>query len=72
MCRPIPREWIRIQPPFYAVRLSIPKGELAKLGDNRLKPGMPAEAFIQTDARTPLSFLLKPLADQIAHVFREG
>jgi HlyD family secretion protein len=33
---------------------------------------MPAEAFIQTDARTPLSFLIKPLTDQIAHVFREG
>jgi HlyD family secretion protein len=59
-------------PAFYAVRLKIPAQELAKLGDNRLKPGMPAEAFIQTDARTPLSFLIKPLTDQIAHVFREG
>lgn len=59
-------------PPFYAVRLRIPAEELVKLGDNRLKPGMPAEAFIQTDARTPLSFLIKPLTDQIAHVFREG
>jgi HlyD family secretion protein len=59
-------------PPFYAVRLRIPPQELAKLGDDKLKPGMPAEAFIQTDARTPLSFLIKPLTDQIAHVFREG
>ena len=59
-------------PAFYAVRLSIPPTELAKLGDNRLKPGMPAEAFIQTSSRTPLSFLIKPLTDQIAHVFREG
>ena len=32
---------------------------------------MPAEAFIQTDRRTPLSYFLKPLADQIAHTFRE-
>jgi HlyD family secretion protein len=58
-------------PPFYAVRLRIPAKELEKLGDNQLKPGMPAEAFIQTDARTPLSYLLKPLTDQIAHALRE-
>ena len=59
-------------PPFYAVRLKIPAEGLAQLGGNRLKPGMPAVAFIQTNTRTPLSFLIKPLMDQIAHVFREG
>lgn len=58
-------------PPFYAVRLRIPPEELAKLDGRKLKPGMPAEVFIQTAARSPLSFLLKPLADQIAHAFRE-
>jgi HlyD family secretion protein len=36
-----------------------------------LVPGMPAEAFIQTYARTPLQYLLKPLRDQIARTFRE-
>jgi HlyD family secretion protein len=45
--------------------------ELAKLSGHKLKPGMPAEAFIQTGARSPLSYLLKPLSDQIAHAFRE-
>jgi HlyD family secretion protein len=59
-------------PAFYAVRLRIPAQELAKLGTHKLKPGMPAEAFIQTDARSPLSYLLKPLSDQIAHAFRES
>jgi HlyD family secretion protein len=58
--------------PFYAVRLQIPPQELAKLGAHKLKPGMPAEAFIQTGARSPLSYLLKPLSDQIAHAFRES
>lgn len=58
-------------PPFYAVRLRIPHAELAKLGEAKLKPGMPAEAFIQTSAHSPISYLLKPLADQIAHTFRE-
>jgi HlyD family secretion protein len=41
------------------------------LGDNKLKPGMTAEAFIQTSARSPLSYLLKPLTDQFAHAMRE-
>jgi HlyD family secretion protein len=58
-------------PPFYAVRIGISAKELERLGDNVLKPGMPAEAFIQTEARTPLSYFLKPLADQIAHALRE-
>ena len=59
-------------PPFYSVRLMISATELAKLGSNKLKPGMPAEAFIQTEAQTPLTYFLKPLTDQFAHAFREG
>lgn len=58
-------------PPFYAVRLRIPPDELAKLDGRQLKPGMPAEAFIQTAAQSPLTYLLKPLMDQIAHALRE-
>ncbi len=57
--------------PFYAVRLIISATELAKLGDNKLKPGMNAEAFIQTKARSPMSYLLKPLIDQFARAMRE-
>ncbi len=58
--------------PFYSVRLMISAKELAKLGANKLKPGMPAEAFIQTEAQTPLTYFLKPLTDQFAHALREG
>jgi HlyD family secretion protein len=58
-------------PPFYPVRLALGADDLAKLGVHRLKPGMPAEAFIRTDARSPMSYLLKPLMDQVAHSFRE-
>ena len=57
--------------PFYDVRLRIPRDQLALLGSAQLKPGMPAEAFIQTGARTPLSYLIKPLMDQIEHAWRE-
>ena len=58
-------------PPYYAVRVSLAAQELAKLGDQNLKPGMPAEAFIQTPKRSVISYLTKPLTDQIQHAFRE-
>jgi HlyD family secretion protein len=32
---------------------------------------MPVEAFVQTGERTVMSFLLKPLSDQIAKAWRE-
>ena len=57
--------------PFYIVRIRISAEEIAKLGEHKLKAGMPAEAFIQTDARTPLSYLVKPLTDQLEHAWRE-
>jgi HlyD family secretion protein len=58
-------------PSYYQVRVSLPEEELQRLVGLRLVPGMPAEAFIQTYARTPLEYLLKPLRDQIARTFRE-
>lgn len=58
-------------PAYYEVRVRLAAGELAKLDGVPLKPGMPVEVFIQTGNRTPLNYLLKPLKDQITHVFRE-
>jgi len=55
---------------FYTVEVEVIQGELAKLGDLKLRPGMPAEAFIQTGSRTLLSYLAKPLTDQFARAFR--
>jgi HlyD family secretion protein len=59
-------------PPFYSVRLKISPAELAKLGDNRLRPGMMAEAFIQTEERSVLTYLLQPLTDLLPYAFRES
>jgi HlyD family secretion protein len=56
---------------FYVVRISIPPEELVRLRGLRLVPGMPVEAFIQTQGRTVLSYLVKPLEDQIMRAFRE-
>ncbi|MEE4454452.1 HlyD family type I secretion periplasmic adaptor subunit [Novosphingobium resinovorum] len=57
---------------FYRVTVKLDKDELVKLKDLRLRPGMPAETFIQTSKRTMLSYILKPLADQFFRAFREG
>lgn len=58
---------------YYAAELAIDPGEMALLGDNQtLLPGMPVEAFIATSERTPLSYLLKPMADYFNRAFREN
>jgi multidrug efflux pump subunit AcrA (membrane-fusion protein) len=60
------------QAPYFGVRIGLEAGQIELLGSNELKPGMPAEAFIRTKERSPFSYLLQPLTDQIAHTFREG
>jgi HlyD family secretion protein len=56
---------------YYTIRLAIPEEELARLADGKLVPGMPAEVHVRTQERTALSYLLKPLQDQIAKAFKE-
>jgi len=56
---------------FYQVEIGIDPEELDKLGDQRLVPGMPVEAYIRTSDRSPLSYLTKPLTDYFANAFRE-
>jgi HlyD family secretion protein len=56
---------------YYLVRVALPRPELERLEEFRLLPGMPADIFIQTQTRTPLQYLLKPLREQIARTFRE-
>ena len=56
---------------YYTIRVSMPPQEVARLGDVRLIPGMPVEAFVQTGDRTMLSYLIKPLNDQLMRAFRE-
>lgn len=56
---------------FFTARISIPDEERAKLGTNKLQPGIPVEVHITTEERTALSYLVKPMADQINRAFRE-
>ena len=56
---------------YYLVRISMTAGEIKRLGDVKLTPGMPVEAFIETGERTMLSYFVKPLRDQLIRAFRE-
>ena len=56
---------------FYRVKIALSNDERARLGDLKLMPGMPVEAFIRTAERTTLSYLLKPLTDNLNRAMRE-
>ena len=56
---------------YYTIRIAMPAEQIERLGDVKLLPGMPVEAFIQTRDRTMLSYLMKPLHDQFLRAFRE-
>ena len=56
---------------YYSVRIALPADEVHRLGSLRLIPGMPAEIFLETESRTMLSYLFKPLTDQLSRTFRE-
>jgi len=56
---------------YYTVRIAMPAEQIERLGEVKLLPGMPVEAFIQTRDRTMLSYLMKPLHDQLLRAFRE-
>jgi HlyD family secretion protein len=56
---------------FYTVRIEPDAGELEKLNDQPLVPGMPVEVFITTGERSALSWLIKPLTDSMGRALRE-
>jgi len=58
---------------FYRAEIMLSEGEQARLPEGTaLIPGMPVETFIRTDDRSPLAYLVKPLADYFAKAFRES
>src|SRR5262249_32140753 len=50
---------------YYTVRIGLLPEEVSRMGNVKLVPGMPVECFIQTGERTVISYLLKPLRDQL-------
>ncbi|MBB93253.1 MAG: RTX toxin [Rhodobacteraceae bacterium] len=57
---------------FYRAEIQLNEGEQDKLPEGTvLIPGMPVETFIRTADRSPLAYLVKPLADYFTKAFRE-
>ena len=54
---------------YYTVRVKLAASDLK---DFKLVPGMPVETYIQTGDRSVLSYLVKPLRDQISRAFKDG
>jgi len=57
--------------PFYRVDIALTEAAEEAMAGRTLTPGMPVEAFISTDERTPLSYFVKPFTDYFAKAFRE-
>jgi len=53
---------------YFTLRISISDSDREAF---KIVPGMPVEAFIATHERTALSYLMKPLSDQVTRAFRE-
>lgn len=56
---------------YYGVEIILDEGQAELLGDKRIVPGMPVESYIRTSDRSPLAYLIKPLADYFNRAFRE-
>tara|TARA_R110002094_G_scaffold157349_2_gene143733 strand:- start:1581 stop:2891 length:1311 start_codon:yes stop_codon:yes gene_type:complete len=58
---------------YFRAEITLNPGEMEKLADGIiLLPGMPVEAFIRTGYRSPMAYLIKPMADYFARAFRES
>jgi membrane fusion protein, type I secretion system len=56
---------------YFTVRVTLPEEERRRLAGLQLVSGMPAEVFMQTGSRTMLSYLFKPITDQLQRAFVE-
>ena len=57
--------------PAFRVRIGLDPLEIAQLGGVAIRPGMEAEVMLTGNERTALSYIMKPMADQLHHAFRE-
>lgn len=56
---------------YYSAEIEPNEGEIERLGDVEILPGMPVETYIKTTDRSPLSYLVKPFSDYFNRAFRE-
>lgn len=56
---------------IYVARVSVAPEELDRVRGFSPTPGMPVEIMIQTEARTFMQYLMKPVTDSMTRAFRE-
>ncbi|AMM83081.1 HlyD family type I secretion periplasmic adaptor subunit [Martelella sp. AD-3] len=57
--------------PYFRVEVALDPASEEAAATLGIKPGMPVTAFIRTGARSPVSYLLKPMTDYFDMAFRE-
>jgi len=57
---------------YYQAEILPKEGEVDRLNGQVILPGMPVEAYLRTEDRTPIEYLVKPLTDYFNRAFREG
>jgi HlyD family secretion protein len=61
----------KTQTSYYFVDVKLIESEMRRLGNVELISGMPVEAFLETEARTPASYVARPITDFFAKAFRD-
>lgn len=61
----------RTEQSHFLVRVDLGPDELARLGGQKLQPGMQADLFIRTGERSFWAYLVQPLADSFRQAWRE-
>lgn len=61
----------RTETAHFLVKVSVPAGEMARLEDQKVQPGMMADVFIRTGQRTFAGYLLEPLTDSFSKAWLE-
>ncbi len=57
---------------YFVARIEVDAAAARGGAGLKLSPGMPLDGFIETGQRTALSYLLKPITDQLAKAMREN
>lgn len=58
---------------YFRAEITLSQGEMDRLPTGtQLVPGMPVDAFIKTGDRSPLTYLIKPVADYFKKSWRES
>jgi HlyD family type I secretion membrane fusion protein len=58
-------------PSFFRIRIALDRSSISSQLYSQLRAGTPAEVFLETGDRSLLSYLFKPLLDQITRAFRQ-